>query len=138
MELICAECVAADRPHQGLEQCTRATHPVGKGRAIQIDPLAGVNLALAVQRKMIAVLGDQDVCKEPGAREAALDRTTRCQRLHDPLAACARELRAHVPDDLEVARHVLEHLGDVLAQGTQLASAIRARAGVLVHDLLAG
>jgi hypothetical protein len=43
-----------------------------------------------------------------------------------------------VPDYLEVARHVLEHLGDVLAQWAQLASTIRARAGVLVNDLIAG
>jgi hypothetical protein len=43
-----------------------------------------------------------------------------------------------VLDYFEVARHVLEHLGDVLAQGAQLASAIRTRAGVLVQNLFAG
>ena len=78
------------------------------------------------------------MCEEPWTREATLNRTARRQRLHDPLAAPARELRAHVLDYFEVARHILEHLGDVLAEGTQLASAIRTRAGVLVQDHLAG
>src|SRR6202000_1399642 len=98
VDLVSAECVAADRLHQGLQQCTRPANPVGEGRAVKIDPLAGIDLALAVKRKMIAVLGDQHVCKEPWAGEATLNRTARCQWLHDPLAARARELRAHVPD----------------------------------------
>ena len=137
MHFVGAEYVAADRAHQGLEQRTRPTDPVGQGRAIKVDPFAGVDLALPVQGKVIAVLGNQDVCEEPRACEPALNRTTRRQGLHDPLAACARELRAHVLYYFEVARHVLEHLGDVLAEWAELASTIRACAGVLVHDLLA-
>jgi hypothetical protein len=43
-----------------------------------------------------------------------------------------------MPDYLEVARHILEHLRDILAQWAQLASTIRTRAGVLVQNLFAG
>ena len=75
------------------------------------------------------------MCEEPWACDATLNRTARRRRLHDPLAASARELRAHVLYYFEVARHILEHLGDILAQGAQLPSAIRTRAGVLVQDL---
>src|ERR1700688_3887008 len=87
---------------------------------------------------MIAVLGDQDVCEQPWAGEATLNRTARRQWLHDPLADRAGKLGPYMLDYFEVARHVLEHLGDILAEWAQLASTIRARAGVLVQDLLAG
>jgi hypothetical protein len=42
------------------------------------NPHCGIVLRMPISA--FAVLGDQDVCKEPGAREPALDRTTRCQR----------------------------------------------------------
>ena len=82
VDLVSAECVAADRLHQRLEQCTRPADPVGEGRAIKIDPLAGIDLALTIQGKVIAVLGDQDMCEQPWACEAALNRTARRQ-VHD-------------------------------------------------------
>ena len=78
------------------------------------------------------------MCEESRACEATLNRTAWRHRLHDPLAAGASVLRAHVPDDLEVARHVLEHLGDILAEWTQAPSTIWTRAGVLMQELFAG
>ena len=56
MDLVGAECVSADRPYQGIKQCTCPADPIGKGRAIKVDPLAGINLALTIQGKVIAVL----------------------------------------------------------------------------------
>jgi hypothetical protein len=35
--------------------------PVGERRAVEIDSLAGIDLGLPVERKMIGVLGDDDV-----------------------------------------------------------------------------
>ena len=69
---------------------------------------------------MIAVLGDQDVCKEPWARDATLNRTARRQRLHDPLATGAGELRAYVPDDFEASRNPFEHFRYVFPQFVEL------------------
>ena len=49
--------------------------------------------------------------------------------------------RPHVTNDLEVPRHVIQHLGDVLAQLGHAATAVGAGAGAIVgrlmHDLLA-
>ncbi len=35
--------------------------PVGQGRAVELDPLAGVDLGLAIERQVIGVLGDHHV-----------------------------------------------------------------------------
>ena len=55
--------------------------------------------------------------------------------------ARAGKLRPHVTNDLEVPRHVIQHLGDVLAQPGHAATTVRADAGAIVgrlmHDLLA-
>jgi len=59
---------------EGLEPPTGATDPVRQGRAVQLDALPGEDLALPVKRKMIAVLGDQEMGEQGGGRQALGDR----------------------------------------------------------------
>src|SRR5260370_2372104 len=66
---------------QRLQPPTSAAHPVRESRAIDIDPVPGEDLALPVKRKVIAVLGDQDMSEKTGTGEALGDRTLRSGRL---------------------------------------------------------
>ncbi len=62
-------------------------------------------------------------------------------RLGDRIARRAGIFRPDMADDLEVARHVVQHLGHVLAELAHAAAAVGADAGAvtggLMHDLLA-
>ena len=73
---------------------------------------------------MIGVLGDRHVRQQARPGESALDRPARRGRLHDCVAARARQLRPDVADHFELRRHNLENLGDILAQRTQRAAAL--------------
>jgi hypothetical protein len=44
-----------------LEQEGGTTDPVGKRRAIEIDPLAGIDLGLAIERKMVGIFRHQNL-----------------------------------------------------------------------------
>jgi hypothetical protein len=43
----------------GPEQPGGAANPIGQGRAVQRDALAGIDLGLPVKRQVIGVFGDQ-------------------------------------------------------------------------------
>src|SRR5260370_33631498 len=62
---------------QRLQAPTSAAHPVRESRAVDLDPVPGEDLALPVKRKVIAVLGDQDMSEKTGTGEALGDRTLR-------------------------------------------------------------
>lgn len=51
-------------------------------------------------------------------RDATIDRTTRCRRLHDAIAARAGQLRATVTGHAEVRPQVFELPSDVVGQFT--------------------
>ena len=119
----------ADRIDQETHQPRRLPDPVRQGRAVEVDPVAGVDLSLAIQREMIAVFRHQHMRQKPGTGHATMDWQARCGRLRDPFAAPARQLRPHMPDDAERARHVVQHLGDVLAERAERTAAFRAGAG---------
>lgn len=78
---------------------------------------------------MVAVLGHEHVRQQRRPGQAALDRAAGREGLEDALAAHAGELGPYMADDLEAAGHVLELLGDVLADLAQLAAALAAGAG---------
>jgi hypothetical protein len=48
----------------GPEQEGGAPDPVGQRRAVEADALAGEDLRLPVQRKVVGVLGDEDLCDQ--------------------------------------------------------------------------
>lgn len=137
MELGRAHDVAAQGLDQRLEQPCGAADPVGQGGAVELDPFSRVDLSLAIQRQVVAVLRHEHVGQQPRAGPPALDRQRRQRRLGDALAGPAGELWPDVPDHLEARWHVFEHLGHVLAERAQIAAALRAGAGGGVHHLLA-
>ena len=84
--------------------------------------------------------GDRNTCRPAHgraarARPAALDRQRRHRRLRHALAAPAGEGRPDMPDHLEAAGDVLQHLADVLADLAHRPAAGRAGAGRLVDHL---
>lgn len=66
--------VGADPVTQDLEQCRHCPDPPGKRRTIEVDALSSKDVALAMQGKMVAVFGDQNVGEQVEARAAAFDR----------------------------------------------------------------
>src|SRR5258707_14385182 len=76
-----------------LQPPTSATHPVRQSRAIDFDPMPGEDLALPVKRKVIAVLGDQDMSEKTGTGEALGDRPLRGGRLMNSPAGPAPKAR---------------------------------------------
>ena len=105
-----------DQRHQGRR---RSADPIGQRRDVELDAFAGIDRALAVERQMQAVLGEQDMRQQPRPGAPARDRMRRRRRLGDRLAGPAGELLAHVLDHLPLARHQLQRLGHVLAELAQ-------------------
>jgi hypothetical protein len=95
---------------QRLQPPAGASDPVRQGGAIQLDALAGEDLALPVKRKMVAVLGDQDVGEQGGTGQAFGDRTLRRGRLMNGPASSATIPRSTNADDLKPRWHMVEHL----------------------------
>ena len=114
--------------------------PPRQRRAVKIEPGAGVDLRLAMQRTVVGVLRDEHMGDRALARKRALDEVRRRRGLGDALlAAPAGVLRPHGDDDPKLRRHDVEPLGAVLADAHHLAAAARAvRAVGLDHLLDAG
>ena len=129
--------MTADRLGQSQQQEDGGADPVGQGGPVELDAGPGVDHALSVQREMIAIFGDQHMREQRRPWQATLDRQGWHRRLADGLAGPAAHPRPDVAHDLEVGRHVFEHLADVLAQHAQLrAAAARAGAGCgMAHRL---
>ena len=100
---------------QRLQPPDCATNPVGKCRAIQLDALPGEDLALPIKRKMIAILGDQNVGEETGSRQPLGDWPLRSRRLVNGAAGPAAIAWPADTDDAKPRRHMIEHLADSLA-----------------------
>jgi hypothetical protein len=101
-----------DRP----EQEGRAAHPVSERRTIESDPLAGVDLRLAVERQMVCVLADDHVGDGSFGGDAALNQPRGRRRLdHHVLAGAAGVLGPAHHQHAELGRHDVQPLGAVLA-----------------------
>ena len=81
--------VIADRRDERCGEPHRLADPVGHHRAVEIDPVAGINAGLAIQGQVIAILANEDVREQPRAWPAALDRQSRHRLLYHALAAPA-------------------------------------------------
>ena len=118
--------MGAQRFVERREDHRAGTDLVGQRRQAELDTLAGITLALAVDRLMLAVLLEQDHCQQVGAGPAAGHDVERCRRLANALAGSAGELLAHRLDYLPLSGHDLQRLGDVLAD---LGQSVRTTAG---------
>jgi hypothetical protein len=117
-----------DPVDHGLQDLHRAATPIGQRAAGDVGTHAREDLVLPVQWQMVVKLRDQHVSQETSSRHAAGDRSARGWRLDHLLAATAGLLRAYDFDDLELCRDHFKDLAHVLADETQIAAAIRARA----------
>src|SRR5260370_5119777 len=108
---------------QRLQPPTSATHPVRKSRAVDLDAVPGEDLALPVKRKVIAVLGDQDMSEKAGTGEALGDRTLWGGRLMNSPAGPAAIARPADADDSKPRPHMIEQLAGNLADSIQFAPA---------------
>ena len=138
MDALGGEDMGPDHIDQRHQRCRRGAHPVGQRRDVEIDAFARIDGALAVERQVQAVLGEQDMGEQlrPGA--PARDRVRGRRRLGDRLAGPAGELLAHVLDHLPLPRNELQRLGHVLADLAQPAvAAARAGRGRRIDDALA-
>ena len=104
--------------------------------AIQIDAFTGVDNGLAVQLQMVGELRRQDMRQQARAGDAALNRPAWRRRLHDGVAAGARQLGAHMTDHAEAGRHELQLFRHVLAQRPQAATTGRTGIGRRRIDVL--
>src|SRR3954471_25047393 len=92
-----AQDVTLDSVGQRLQQHRRLADPAGQGRAVEVDPLTLEDLALPVERQMIAVLRHQHTGEQAGPWPATLDWTGGHRRLADDLAAGAGQAWPHDP-----------------------------------------
>ena len=124
MKLVACEHVLLYRIHQRREQLACSTDPARQRGALDRHSLAGIDLRLAIERKMIAELRDQHVGQQSGSGKTAFDRTRWRGRFHHAVAAVAGELRPHMANNLEAVGDVLQLLGDIFAELAQLAAAV--------------
>ena len=75
-----------DKRHQ---RRGRRADPVGQRRDIEIDALAGIGSALAIERKVKTVFGEQDVCEQARPSASSRDAVRRRRRLGNCLAGSA-------------------------------------------------
>ena len=137
MQPLGREHVGADRLDQRHQRRRRGADPVGQRRHVELDAFAGIGRALAGQRQVQAVLGEQHVRQQARPGAPAGDRMRGRRRLGDLLAAPARVLLAHMLDHLPLPRHQLQRLGHVLAELVQRPAAARAGRRHRIDDALA-
>ena len=79
--------VPPDGIGQGLQQGGGFANPVGQCRAVDVEPVAVKDLALAVKRKVIGVFVDQHMGKKAWTRTPALDGARWQRSLREAIAA---------------------------------------------------
>ncbi len=128
-----------DQGMERLQDHGAGAHLIGQRRDAEINALAGITLALAVERLVLPELLEQDHGQQVRPGKAARRHMEGRRRLRDRLATPARELLAHRLDHLPSPRDDLQRLGNVLTQPGQLR---RPAAGAALrccdHHALAG
>ena len=109
-----------------IEQRSGLARPTGEGRTVDIDPLGGHHLGLAVKRQVVIELVHDHMGKRGKAGSATRDRFCRGHCLDDLLTGPAGILRANGADDTPLHRRHVEHLVAVLPKRTKGSAAIRA------------
>jgi len=136
MDFIGGKNMRADGGHDRIEQPGGLADPVAQRGTIKLQAVAGINLALPIERQVIAIFRDQQMRQHGGSGAAPRRRHRRCGRLGNGITGAAGIFGPHVADHLEVARHVIQHLGHVLAQLAHATAAGRADAGAITLGLM--
>ena len=85
---------------------------------------------------MVTVLGHQHMGQQAGTGQSARYGAAGCAGLEDGMARHAGQLGTHMPDHLEVGRHVLQLFGDILSYLTQSSATSGAPAGLAICVLV--
>ncbi len=111
--------------------------PVGKGGAVQLDALPGIDLRLSVERQVIGILGHQNLRDQRFGGDATFDDPCRRGNLHDRVLARAAAI-ARAPGDqhAEGGGDDIKALGDILADLVERAAAAGAGLLLNIDDLL--
>jgi hypothetical protein len=96
------------------------------GRAVDLHALPRQDDRLAEQRQAVAALRHRHMRDQPRAWASALDGQVRRRGLEQALAHAAGVVGPDVADHLEPGRHLLQHLGHVLAETGELVVAAAA------------
>jgi len=112
-----------DQGHQRRQRGAARADPVGQGRDIKVDAFAGEDLALPVQRQVLAELHLQDHRQQVRTSTPACNRMERRRGLADGLAGTAGEFPPHRLNNLPLPGDHFQRLGDCLPQFGQLAAA---------------
>jgi hypothetical protein len=108
---------------------------IGHGRDRELDPLAGILLALPVERLMVGVFLNQHHRQQARSGKAACDGMEWGRRLRDRLTGPAAELLSYMLGHKPLPRNDVERLGDILADFRELgAAAARTRGRRGVND----
>jgi hypothetical protein len=108
-----------------------AADPIGQGRAVKVEALAGINLRLPVQRQVIGIFGHEHLRDRRLGWQSALDQPRRCWRLHHHVLASPAGVSGPTNDKHpELSRHDVEPLTCILADPMQRVAA--ARAGMVI------
>jgi hypothetical protein len=91
--------------------------------------MAGEDLRLAIERKVVAIFADQHVCEETSAGQPFRNRPLRSRCLMELAAGPAPVLRASDTDDAEPGWNVVQNLADRLANLVDRAAAARTGLG---------
>jgi hypothetical protein len=118
-----------------MEACP--ARPVAQRGAVEVEALPPVDLGLAVERQMVAELGDDDVGDQRLGGQAARHEALRGVDLRDRTPAAAAGVpRPPCHEHPELRRHDVEALRDVLADPGHWSTTARAeRRGRLDHPL---
>ena len=111
---------------QRLEPPAGAADPSGERRTRKIDPMAGEDLRLPIQRRVIAIFADQDLGKQRRRRQAAGDWPLCSRRLRHRLASPAGVFGTGGADYAQLRRNPIQHLAHALADDMQRAAAAAA------------
>ena len=116
--------MAPDGLDQWLQKGGGLADPIGRGRAIQIEPLPVEDLALAVEWEMVGIFADQHMGEQAGAGTAAFDRARGQRGLDEPFTTGTCQPGADNPVHDEAPRNILQLFRDVLADPAQATAAI--------------
>lgn len=123
---------------QRLEPPAGAADPSGKRRPVECNAMPLKDLRLAVQRRVVAVLGDQHLGQQAGCRQTLGHRTFGRRRLLDGATRPTAILGPANAQHAQRCWHPIEHLAHRLADGVQCPAAAGARYSVdVVQDVLA-
>lgn len=125
-EVIGGKNVAAQFAMQRIEPPTGTAHPAGQGGSLEFHTVAGEDLRLAVERRVIAVFGGQYLREQRRGCQAVGDRARRRRTLMDGITRSTAVLRPSHLQYPQLRRYPVEHFAHRVFDEVQRSAAARA------------